>query len=93
MHDGFAQVVPVGQGIPWLGFVVFPNHRRLKGRRVRFAARRLGQRFEDWRAGRISFGEFDASVQGWINHVRFADTWALREKLLGDFVWGPEAYP
>ena len=68
---------------------MFPTHRRLKGRKVRFAARRLGRRFEDWRAGRISFGEFDASVQGWINHVRYADTWALREKLLDDFVWGP----
>ena len=35
-----------------------------------------GQRYQ---AGRITFGELDASVQGWINHVRYADTWGLRE--------------
>ena len=25
--------------------------------------------------------ELDAGVQGWINHVRYADTWGLREHL------------
>jgi hypothetical protein len=25
--------------------------------------------------------ELDGSVQGWINHVRYADTWGLREHL------------
>ena len=33
-------------------------------------------------AGEISFAELDASVQGWINHVRYADTWNLREHML-----------
>jgi hypothetical protein len=51
------------------------------------ATRRLGERFEAWRAGHISFGELDASVQGWINHVRYADTWGLRRHVLGRFVW------
>lgn len=26
----------------------------------------------------ISFAELDASVKGWVNHVRYADTWGLR---------------
>jgi len=54
--------------------------------------RRLGSRYEAWRNGCISFAEFDASVQGWINHVRYADSWRLREQILRPFVWGPEAY-
>ena len=37
--------------------------------------------------GEISFAEFDASVQGWINHVRHADTWGLRRHLLEPFVF------
>ena len=71
---------------------MFPDHRRVKGRKVRFAGRRLAQRFEDWRAGRISFAEFDAGVQGWINHVRQANTWRLRKRMLAPFVWGPEGF-
>jgi len=34
--------------------------------------------------GAISFAELDASVQGWINHVRYGDTWGLRASLFAD---------
>lgn len=86
-HQGSAQVQPVQAGIPWLGFVVFPTHRRVKARKVVQASRRLGERYTAWRAGEISFAEFDASVQGWINHVRYADSWGLRRHVLEPFVW------
>ena len=90
VHEGSAQVAPVTAGIPWLGFVVYPAHRRLKARKGVEATRRLGERFEAWRSGLITFGEFDAGVQGWINHVRYADTWGLRNEVLDRFVWGPD---
>ena len=41
--------------------------------------RRLEHTLDAYRAGAISLAELDASVQGWINPVRFADTWGLRE--------------
>lgn len=78
-----AQVAPVSQGVPWLGFIVYPSHRRLKARKARHFARRLRARWNDYCEGRISFGEFDATVQGWIAHVRHADTWGLRCRILG----------
>lgn len=87
IHEEAAQVEPVTGGIPWLGFVVYPAHRRLKARKAVEATRRLSERFEAWQDGRISFAEFDASVQGWINHARYADTWGLREEVLKRFVW------
>ncbi len=78
-----AQVSPVSAGIPWLGLIVYPNHRRVKARNVRNFDRRLRDRWQAFCAGKISFAEFDASVQGWINHVRYADTWGLRTLVLG----------
>ena len=87
VHAGSAQVAPVGAGIPWLGFIVYPTHRRVKARKAVGATRRLSARFDAWQAGRISFAEFDASIQGWINHVRYADSWGLREHVLRRFVW------
>jgi hypothetical protein len=42
-------------------------------------------KYEAWRADEISFADFDASVQGWINHVRYADTWGLRQHVLQRF--------
>lgn len=75
-------VMLVTEGIPWLGFVVYPDHRRVKRRNVVNARRRLADRLDDYHAGRISFAEFDASVKGWLNHVRYGDTWGLRRNVM-----------
>ena len=83
VHESSAQVQPVTAGIPWLGFVVYPMHRRLKRRNVVAFRRRLEQAITLYRRGEISFAEMDASVQGWINHVRYGDTWGLRGHLFG----------
>ena len=40
-----------------------------------------GTTLDAYQAGRIPFAELDAAVCGWINHVRYADTWGLREHL------------
>ncbi|MCZ7674127.1 MAG: reverse transcriptase/maturase family protein [Chloroflexi bacterium] len=83
LHTRSAQALPVSDGIPWLGFVVYPSHRRLKRRNVVQFQQRLEQNITYYQQGEISFAELDASVQGWINHVRYADTWGLRKHILG----------
>jgi len=79
IHEPQAQVQPARCGIPWLGFVVYPTHRLLKRRNAVNFTRRLQANLDRYRAGQITFAELDASVKGWINHVRYADTWGLRE--------------
>jgi RNA-directed DNA polymerase len=81
IHAAQAQVLPTHCGIPWLGFVVHPMHRLLKRRNAVNFTRRLESHLDAYQAGRISFAELDAGVQGWINHVRYADTWGLRKHL------------
>ena len=79
--------MPCDAGIPWLGFVIYPGYKRLKSRKVVEATRRLNGRFTEWQQGKISFAEFDASVQGWVNHVRYAESWGLRKQMLRPFKW------
>jgi RNA-directed DNA polymerase len=95
IHERPAQVLPVENGIPWLGFVVFPSHRRVKARKVRDAANRLSGRVDDYLAGHITFAELDASVKGWVNHIRYADTWGLRRHVFARlrFTRVPEKFP
>ena len=93
LHERATQVAPTAAGTPWLGFVVYPDHTLLKARKVRHATRRLGAQYEAMRAGTISFAEFDATVQGWINHVRQADSWGLRNHVLAPFVLPPGSHP
>lgn len=82
IHAEAAQVTPVSCGIPWLGFVVYPSHRRVKARKVKHATRRLRARRDAHRAGCIELDDLHASVRGWINHVRYADSWGLRKHVL-----------
>jgi RNA-directed DNA polymerase len=81
IHAKQAQARPCSAGIPWLGFVIYPTHRRLKRRNVVNFKRRLKRNLTAFAQGDITFAELDASVQGWINHVRYADTWGLRESI------------
>lgn len=76
-----AQASPTSCGVPWLGFVVYPTHRKLKRRNVVGFSRRLREKFIFYRQRRLTFAELDASVQGWINHARYGDTWGLRTHL------------
>lgn len=78
VHETEAQVTQTKDGIPWLGWVVYPHHRKLKQRNAVNFTRRLEHNIDLYESGQISFGELDASVQGWINHVRYGDTWGLR---------------
>ena len=48
IHEPQAQVLPVACGIPWLGFVVYPTHRRLKRRLAINFTRRLAGLLADY---------------------------------------------
>lgn len=79
IHEETAFPYPVTEGIPFLGFIVFPDHRRLKPRKAlacRRRLRRLAQSGED--------AKLRASLQGWLNHARWGDTYALRRAVLAE---------
>lgn len=82
VHESAAQVQPVAAGIPWLGFVVYPTHRLPKRRNVVNFTRRFARNLDLYRTGHLTFAELDASVRGWVNHVRWGDTWGLRRRVL-----------
>ncbi len=82
IHDTRTQALPVSAGIPWLGFVVYPTHRRVKARKVREAHRELRSRLSAYHAGEITFAQLEASLLGWVAHVAHGDTWGLRQHVL-----------
>jgi RNA-directed DNA polymerase len=77
---------PVTEGIPFLGFIVFPTHRRLKRRKGIAFQRRFKELVAHYAAGELEYERLAASVQGWVNHARHGDTWGLRQAVLGNVV-------
>lgn len=84
IHAHKTAVYPVTNGIPFLGFLVFPGHRRLKqgnGYRFRRRFRRLVARYK---AGEIDLEDLSRSVRSWVAHAAHGDTWGLRRSLFGE---------
>lgn len=59
----------------------FPDHRRLKRRKGVYYARKLRRLAAAYARGEITLDDMTASVQGWVNHVRYGNTTGLRKAL------------
>ena len=81
LHENSAQVRPVKDGIPFLGFQVFPTHRRLKRRKGIAFQRKFKRLIQDYQDGIVPLKDVDAVISGWVNYVRYGDTWNLRRSL------------
>lgn len=83
IHPG-AHPRPVTEGIPFLGFVVFPDRRRLKRRKGVHFRRRLQTMIEAYGDGQITLQELGGMVRSWVNHVRYANTIGLRKAIFAE---------
>jgi hypothetical protein len=82
LHENAAPIRPTDEGLPFLGFIVFPDHRRLKPARGHDFRRRLSVQLNDYAAGQLEQDRVTASVQGWAAHAAHGDTWGLRRAVL-----------
>jgi hypothetical protein len=82
LHDRESTVYPVTNGIPFLGFRVFPNKRLLKRRNGVAFARRFRALRAALAAGEITPEQLRQSVQGWLAHAVHGDTEGLRRALV-----------
>jgi RNA-directed DNA polymerase len=82
MHDRESTVYPVTNGIPFLGFRIYPDRRRLKRRNGVAFARRFRALRARLAAGEITQEQLHRSVQGWLAHATHGDTQGLRRALV-----------
>jgi hypothetical protein len=87
LHTERAQVYPTRAGIPWLGFRVFPTHRRLRRSNVKAFFRRLRGQRDAYRAGEIGLGDVRQSLQAWIAHASHGNTYRLRQALFKQVIF------
>ncbi len=88
-----AHPMPVTEGFCFLGFQIFPQKRRLKPRKGIYYQRKLTQMRNAYLRGDLRFDALTASVQGWVNHARYANTVGLRKSLLGNMILPPVKEP
>ena len=82
LHDRKSVVFPVSEGIDFLGYRVFPTFRRMRRVAVRRFTRRLRRLQEARRAGRITISQVRHSIQSWVAHCHYAQSYRLRSAIL-----------
>lgn len=86
LHPRKCFVATVSSGFTFLGYRIFPTHRRLDADNVRRFKRRLRRYRQEVAVGRLSDSERRDRIRSWIAHARHADTARLRTHLLGDML-------
>jgi RNA-directed DNA polymerase len=79
-------IYPTHTGVPFLGFRVYPTHRRLRADNVRLARQRLRRNRDAYHAGHLSLDKFQESLRAWLAHAAHGDTYRLRRAMLRDIV-------
>ncbi|MCD4673990.1 MAG: RNA-directed DNA polymerase [Anaerolineaceae bacterium] len=82
LHTESARINAVADGIPFLGFRIYPDHRRLKRRKVVHYRRKLRRLVVEAGESEEKQAHLKASVAGWINHAAHGDSYGLRRSVL-----------
>lgn len=78
-------LAPVSEGIPFLGFRIFPHMIRLQTKTLQRFRSNLKALRHQWVAGQLTEEELSLSVSGMMAHIAHADTKGLRQALWQPF--------
>ena len=77
-HPRKTVIYPVTRGMPFLGWNVFPTHRRVKRANALDFTRRLREQVAAFQHGEITLADLTMQTRAWIAHVEHGDTRHLR---------------
>ncbi|MCI0528474.1 MAG: RNA-directed DNA polymerase, partial [Nitrospira sp.] len=91
LHPKKSRIFPVWLGVPFLGYKVYPYHRKLCKKNSMIFRGRLRKYRDQYRAGKKEFEDISRSVRCWVAHASHANTYRLRETIFSevDFYRGP----
>lgn len=78
IKDGSLILAPVTQGLPFLGFRIFPGVTRISRQGWRRFRRKVQQRNTSYLKGAIDYDKFIRSMASLVGHIKHADTRNLR---------------
>ena len=87
LHPKKTRIYKVNEGPLFLGYRIFPTHRRLDKRNVLAMRRRMKQMQQGYAQGRMTAGEIQQRIRSWIGHAGHADTYELRQRVISSVVF------
>ena len=87
LHPRKCEVFRTKDGVPFLGWQVFPDHRRLRRPTGVRLQRQLRVLQANYASGLITWCDVQAVLGSWNGHLQYGDTYRLRCKLFGQTVF------
>jgi len=85
------QIFPValknGRGLDFLGYHLWPTHRRLRKASISRIAKTLKRLQKEYSTGKIGLKDIRQSLISWIAHASHCQSYGLRDKLLNAFIF------
>lgn len=86
LHENKTRVYRSDEGICFLGHRVFPEFRLLKKENVKRFRNKLKKMQQAYAEGAMDLEDIRVSIQGWLGHASFSNTYRLRKKLFSRFI-------
>lgn len=87
IHPVKSQLFETKQGVNFLGFRIFPEKIRVRTENLRRARRRLRQMQVHYSQGKINRDQVQQSLQSWVAHLEYGDTWQLRQQIFASLTF------
>ena len=91
LHPRKQEILPSKNGISFLGFVLYPDLRRLSKENITSFRHRSRRQIHEIAVGRLLLSDFKNSLVAWIGHASHGNTWKLRSHLLNDLIIHPNS--
>lgn len=81
LHPDKCKIIPLDQGVPFLGFKIFYHHKLVRRRNLRKIQARLEDLLLAYKEGAVSAYDMLEVLQGWTAYAMHGNTYQLRNKL------------
>jgi RNA-directed DNA polymerase len=78
LHPDKSQIMPLCNGVSFLGYRVFYHHKLLRKRNKRTFERKFERKLQQFYNGNMTKEKLVESLQGWFGYAKWANTYKLR---------------
>ncbi len=82
LHPDKSKIIPLRNGINFLGYRLFNNYKLLRKTNLRKFENKFNDNIKEYKEGYLSHDDFISSLSGWCGYAQWANTYNLRKRLL-----------
>ena len=82
LHPTKSKIIPLRNGINFLGYRIFYHYKSLRKSNIRKFERKFNEKLKLYEQGLFNYEGFIKSLQGWLGYAMWANTYKLRTSLV-----------